>query len=110
LTIKQYLATWDQLVQEIEVTDVAREYGASELTCLEIQQGVVEELAFVPLIPGQFAETKQHPRQDAGRSPDIILRGLQSMRRDILSDGLPKLSECSFGFGVSRIQTAKGVG
>ena len=110
MTIKQYLTTRDQLVQEIEVTDVAREYGTSELTGLKIQQGVVEELAFVSLVPGQFTQAKQHPRQDAGHSPDIILRGLQSVRRDILSDCFPKLSESCFGFGVSRIEAAKGVG
>jgi hypothetical protein len=44
--VKENLSVGDELVEKIEVGDVASHYGTTEFACLEVDEGVVEAAEF----------------------------------------------------------------
>ena len=69
----------------------------------------MQKSPLVPLILWQFAEAESQSSKDAGCAPDIILRGMQPVWWNILSNGFPKFSEGHFRVGVGRIQAPEGM-
>jgi hypothetical protein len=110
LSIEKNVPARDELVQQIEIADVACQHDASQLAGLQIEESVVQEFPLVALILWQFTQAENQSRKHAGRTPRVIFGGLEPMRWDILCDGFPKLSEGRLGLGVSRVQAPKGMG
>jgi hypothetical protein len=73
----------NKLIQEIEVSDIPRQYARTDPPRLQVDQRIVEVFSLMTRTLRRPAPTKELARQHSRFAPYRRVRGVQAMRRNV---------------------------